>query len=153
MSRMRRTEVVRYQRAANQRLKAAGVVIPDPDRIEIADFGLNEYATTGLALFVKCNEDEYCSKWMALEPGQSCPAHHHKKKKESFFVISGTVTLRAGNETMTLKPGDSYTIPRLVVHEFTSPDGAVIEEVSTHDENSDSYFVDPRIVRDPKIEE
>lgn len=150
---MKRTDVARRQRQANERLRSAGVVVPDPERIEIADFGLNEYDSTGLALYVKCNEDEYCSKWMALEPGQACPAHHHKKKKESFFVISGTVRVRAGNETMTLGPGESCTIQRLIVHEFTSPDGAVIEEVSTHDENSDSYFVDPRIVRDPQIEE
>jgi N-acetylneuraminate synthase len=150
---MKRSDVGKHQQAALKRFKAANVTIPNPEKIEIADFGLNEYGKTGLALFIKCNEDEYCSKWMALEPGQTCPAHHHKKKKESFFVLSGTVHLKAGEKKLTLKPGDSYTIPRLIVHEFTSPDGAVIEEVSTHDENSDSYFVDPRIVRDPKIEE
>ncbi len=150
---MHRKDVARYQQAALDRFKAAKVPIPNPEKIEIADFGLNEYGKTGLALFVKCNENEYCSKWMALEPGQTCPAHHHKLKQETFFVLSGNVTLRAGDKTLTLKPGDSYTIPRFVIHEFSSSDGAVIEEVSTHDENSDSYFVDARIVRDPKIEE
>lgn len=150
---MRRKEVQKLQQAALKRFAGAQVAIPDADRIEIADFGLGEYPRTGLALFVKCNEEEYCSKWMALEPGQACPAHHHKKKKESFFVMSGTVRLRVDGKNRTLRPGESATIPRLAVHEFTSPDGAVIEEVSTHDENSDSYFVDPRIVRDPKIEE
>jgi D-lyxose ketol-isomerase len=153
MAEMKRIDVQRFQAAAKRRLQEAGVPLTDGADIEIADFGLGEYEKTGLALVLRCNEPEYCSKWLVVEPGQTCPAHHHKKKKETFFVHAGTVRLRAGPETMTLRPGDSFTIPRGVVHEFTSPVGAVVEEVSTHDENSDSYFVDPRIVRDPVIEE
>jgi D-lyxose ketol-isomerase len=54
---------------------------------------------------------------------------------------------------MTLSPGQSYTLKPGVNHKFRSVGGAIIEEVSTHDENSDSYFADKAIVRDPIIEE
>lgn len=134
-------------------LKDAGIVISRKEDIEIADFGLGEFEKQGLGLVVRINEPEYCSKWIVVFPGQTCPAHYHKLKKESFFVFKGTVNLKVNNKTFTLKPGDSYTVNQRQVHEFTSPDGAVVEEVSMHDENSDSYFINPKIIRDPQVED
>lgn len=61
--------------------------------------------------------------------------------------------LVADGKAITLKTGERYTLRPGVRHSFGSPAGAVIEEVSTHDENSDSYFDDQNIVRDPVVEE
>jgi D-lyxose ketol-isomerase len=149
---MKQSEVLREQEIVRGMLTQAGIVVGAKQAVEIADFGLGRYRQEGLGLVVRVNEPEYCSKWLTLLPGQTCPWHHHRLKKETFFVHTGDVTLRAGDETVELKPGDSYTIPPGVDHEFTSVAGAVIEEVSTHDENADSYFRNPEIVRDPIIE-
>ena len=64
----------------------------------------------------------------------------------------GGVGESLGREVL-LAPGDSFTLPPGTVHEFWSDVEAVVEEVSTHDENSDSYFADPAVIRDPQIED
>ena len=148
---MNRSEITAAQIKARQQLEAAGLVVADTLAIEIADFGLGRYDHVGLSLVVRVNEPEYCSKWLTLLPGQECPTHYHKIKKETFFVLHGSVEIVADGQDVLLKPGDLYTLPPSVRHSFRSVDGAVIEEVSTHDENSDSYFDDPQIVRDPVV--
>jgi len=153
MAAMKRAEVARYQERARAILRGAGIPLGDDAHIEIADFGLGEFQRLGLALVVRINEPEYCSKWLVLLPGQKCPLHFHKLKKETFFIHAGSVRLRVGDRELELGPGQSLTLPPYMAHEFWSAAEAVIEEVSTHDENSDSYFPDPRIVRDTAIED
>lgn len=150
---MKRSEVEREQAVVRAMLADAGIALSSDEEIEIADMGLGRYRQDGLGLVVRINEPEYCSKWLTLLPGQRCPLHWHKLKKETFFGIKGEVHLDADGERIVLRPGDRYTIVPGVEHSFSSPAGAVIEEVSTHDENSDSYFHDLRIVREPQIEE
>lgn len=150
---MKRSEVTAAQARVRQRLEDTGIVLDPSTQIEIADFGLGHWGQEGLGLVVRVNEPEYCSKYLTLEPGQSCPLHSHKLKKETFFVLNGEVKLWAGGQTIMLVPGESYTLLPGTLHEFDSLGGAVIEEVSTHDENSDNYFKNPAIVRDPIIEE
>lgn len=150
---MTRSQVEAAQEEIAAQLRDAGLV-PDPSLpIEVADFGLGRYEQEGLGLVVRVNEPEYCSKWLTLRPGQHCPRHYHKLKTETFFVLRGVVYLKADERMVRLLPGQSFTLRPGVRHAFESVDGAVIEEVSTHDENSDSYFDDPAIVRDPVIEE
>jgi N-acetylneuraminate synthase len=150
---MKRSEVLREQEVVRAMLADAGITVSWQDEIEIADFGLGHYRKEGLGLVVRVNEPEYCSKWLTLLPGQTCPWHFHKLKKETFFVLKGEVVLDAAANHVVLRPGDSYSIAPGVEHQFSSPAGAVIEEVSTHDENSDSYFRNPNVVRDTVIEE
>ncbi len=150
---MKRSEVVAAQAQTRRQLEEAGLTVADGMEIEIADFGLDQFALEGLGIVVRVNEPEYCSKWLTLWPGQECPTHYHKLKKETFFVLRGEVELVADGEAVALKTGERYTLRPGVRHSFGSPGGAVIEEVSTHDENSDSYFDNPNIVRDPIVEE
>ncbi len=150
---MKRSEVRAAQAETRRQLEEAGLTVAGGLEIEIADFGLGRFAQEGLGLVVRVNEPEYCSKWLTLLPGQECPTHFHKLKKETFFVLRGQVKLVADGQPVTLETGDHYTLRPGVRHSFGSAAGAVIEEVSTHDENSDSYFDDPNIVRDPAIEE
>ncbi len=149
---MKRSEVTAAQAKTRHQLEDAGLVISDDLEIEVADFGLNRFAQQGLGIVVRVNEPEYCSKWLTLWPGQKCPLHYHKLKKETFFVLQGEMELVADGEAITLKTGERYTLRPGVRHSFSSSGGAVIEEVSTHDENSDSYFDDPNIRREPMIE-
>ncbi len=149
---MKRSEVTAAQAQTRRQLEAAGLIISDDLEIEIADFGLNRFAQEGLGIVVRVNEPEYCSKWLTLWPGQECPAHYHNLKKETFFVLQGEVEVIADGKAITLKTGERYTLRPGVRHSFGSLGGAVIEEVSTHDENSDSYFDDPNIRREPMIE-
>ena len=150
---MTRSQVEAARREIRAQLGQAGLVLDSALAVEVADFGLGRYEEEGLGLVVRVNEPEYCSKWLTLCPGQTCPRHHHRLKKETFFVLHGTVVLEADGRTISLAPGERYTILPGVRHAFRSEAGAVIEEVSTHDENSDSYFDDPAIVRDPVIED
>lgn len=146
-------EVAAAQELVRRRFGESGAVLGSDAEIEIADFGLDHWITEGLGLVVRVNETEYCSKFMTLEPGQECPLHYHKLKKETFFVLAGDVALWLDGQTVALAPGQSHTINPGVLHSFKSLGGAVIEEVSTHDENSDSYFQNPKIVRDTRIED
>ena len=150
---MTRSQVEAAQRESRAMLSQAGLVVDAALAVEVADFGLGRYGREGLGLVVRVNEPEYCSKWLTLRPGQACPRHFHKLKKETFLVLSGTVALEADGQRLLLAAGQSFTLLPGVRHSFSSREGAVLEEVSTHDENSDSYFDDPAIIRNPVIEE
>jgi uncharacterized cupin superfamily protein len=42
-----------------------------------------------------------------VEPGHAAfPLHHHYGSEEHFFIVSGTGTLRVGDESYPIKPGD-----------------------------------------------
>ena len=150
---MKRSEVTAYQARVRRQLEEAGIPLPPGTPIEIADLGLGRFEREGLGIVVRANEPEYCSKYLTLFPGQECPLHSHKLKKETFFALRGEVELTVDGVSVRLTPGRSLTLKPGSRHTFRSEAGAVIEEVSTHDENSDSYFDDPNIVRDPVVEE
>lgn len=149
---MKLSEVKKYQRLAKEKFNEFGIPIKKADQIEIADFGLGDFEKCGLYLVVKVNNEHYCSKWLLLMPGQRCPEHHHKNKTETFFILRGKVKMELKDKTLILKPGDQLTLYPGDNHAFSSKEWALIEEVSTHDEDSDSYFKDPRIIRTPIIE-
>ncbi len=150
---MKRSEILTAQARVRRRLEASGLVLKSSTAIEIVDFGLGLWEQTGLGIVIRVNEPEYCSKYLTLEAGQECPQHSHKVKKETFFVLTGAVELELDGQAVSLSPGLSCTLEPGVNHKFWSNGGAIIEEVSTHDENSDSYFANTAIIRDPIIEE
>ena len=41
----------------------------------------------------------------------SCPFHSHRAEEEMFFVVSGTGTLRYGNESRKIRTGDFICCP------------------------------------------
>lgn len=80
----------------------AGIVITEQERekIEIADFGLNDIENTGLQLLIYINTERYCAKEMVLFSGQTCPEHKHPRrfngevgKRETFRCRFGKVYL------------------------------------------------------------
>jgi mannose-6-phosphate isomerase-like protein (cupin superfamily) len=53
------------------------------------------------------------------------PLHVHTRYDERFWVVSGSPTIWAGPETVTLRSGDYYAVPRNVAHAIRSgPDTA-----------------------------
>ncbi|NVM00779.1 MAG: cupin domain-containing protein [Candidatus Helarchaeota archaeon] len=150
---MKRSEFKKYENIARQKLAEAGIPILPDVQFRIATYGLNNFEQVGMALVTRINEPEYCSKWLVLLPGQRCPEHHHKKKKETFFCHKGEVILTLPNKTITLKPGEHYTLEAGTNHTFSSKNGAIVEEISTHDSMSDSFFTDKEVVIGLPIED
>lgn len=153
----------------------------EKDCLEVADFGLDDIAHTGLQLVTYINTARVCAKEMVLFANQACPEHRHpplegyEGKEETFRCRYGTVYLYVEGEAteqpavqppengaeyytafheIALQPGEQYTIPKNTKHWFVGgAQGAVITEFSTPSFDEGDIFTDPRIVRIPKIEE
>lgn len=178
---IKRSEVERHQERAAKMLHQAGIIVRADESIEIAEFGLNEFERTGLALVVYVNTDRYCGKELVLFPHQTCPEHKHPPvgsdpgKMETFRCRWGEVYLYvegarssplhgkppAGSEAhytvfheIVLRPGEQYTIPPNTLHWFQSgAQGAIVTEFSSTSRDEADIFTDPRIKRIPEIEE
>jgi D-lyxose ketol-isomerase len=147
----------------------------EKNRIEIADFGLNDIYNTGLQLITYVNTDRVCAKEMVLMPYQTCPEHKHPTrmelagKEETFRCRYGTVYLYVEGEKIErphcnppcgseqyytvwkeiiLTPGEQYTIYPDTLHWFQAGRlGAVISEFSTRSTDETDIFTDSRIIR------
>lgn len=176
-----REEHAKYQAIAHDYLKRAGIVLTPTEaaNIEIADLGLGEYESTGLALVTYINTERCCAKELVLMPGQTCPQHFHPPvdgqpgKEETFRCRWGTVYLYvSGDPTpnpkaqppahrketynvwheIVLNPGEQYTIYPETWHWFQGgPEGAVVSEFSTRSTDENDLFTDPDIRRAPEI--
>lgn len=86
------------------------------------------------------NTDEYCGKFMVLT--NECPGsyHWHVDKKETFVVLAGRVEVLIEGVRYEYQVGDSVTIEREQKHSMKAIETpAIVLEVSTHDEDSDTY--------------
>lgn len=180
---MKRADVQKQQKLAEEYYAKAGIVLTDEEKanIEIADFELGMVNDVGLQLVTYINTDRVCAKEMVLLPHQVCPEHRHvptngqEAKEETFRCRYGKVYLYTDAfgkgdaskisvplpktdtsvycETVLL-PGQQFTIMPGTLHWFTSGDeGAVVSEFSTRSTDETDYFTDKRIVRIPKIED
>ncbi len=178
-----REDFVKYQKTTVSYLKSAGLAVTpeEEQRIEIADFGLGEYETTGLGILTYINTDRVCAKELVLLPWQTCPQHLHPPvngapgKEETFRCRAGIVYLYVSGERtespmakipekrqqsytvwheVILRPGEQYTIYPQTWHWFQGgPEGAVVSEFSTRSTDELDKFVDPEIERAPVIQE
>lgn len=178
-----RSEVRIAQARAAAMLEAAGIALTptERDQIEVAEFGLGQYESTGLELVVYVNTDRYCAKELVLFPHQTCPEHRHPTvagqagKMETFRCRRGVVWLYvegaaaarpqarvpAGSEAcytvfheVVLRPGQQYTIAPDTRHWFQAgPEGAIVSEFSSTSRDAADIFTDPRIKRLPEIDE
>lgn len=106
------------------------------------------------------NNDKYCGKLLVLENKWRSSYHYHKVKQETFIVLVGHVFLYLEHEglgeertgslagycekavAVTLEPGQQYTIDPTDRHWMRMSGAskiAVILEVSTHDDDEDTY--------------
>lgn len=150
-------------------------------KIEVADFGLGELASSGLQLVTYVNTERCCAKELVLFPHQTCPEHLHPPvdgepgKEETFRCRWGRVYLYVegqatsepfakapvGREAhytvwheIVLHPGEQYTILPNTLHWFQGGDtGAVVSEFSTQSRDELDVFTDPAIMRSTVVSE
>lgn len=176
-------EIERYQDGTCELIRRAGIHVTDRERrdVEVADFGLGDFETTGLGILVYVNTDRCCAKELAMWPGQTCPEHRHPTvgsdpgKEETFRCRWGTVYLYVPGEPsetrhaeppaahdgaytvwheVVLHPGDQYTLKPNTKHWFQAGEnGAVISEFSTRSTDQNDIFTDQAIVRATKVVE
>jgi D-lyxose ketol-isomerase len=155
----------------------------EKENLEIADFGLEQFAQIGLSIVTFINTERCCAKEMVLLPGQTCPEHRHPAigelnypgKEETFRCRLGTVYLYVEGEPshsissalpetgsehysvfheIVLREGEQYTIEPNTRHWFQGgPEGAVVSEFSTKSLDDYDIFTDPIINRIPVIED
>lgn len=172
-----KNELILRQEECFEIFRRAGIFVTpeEKQRIEIADFGLGDFARVGLGVLVYVNTDRCCAKELAMLPGQTCPEHLHPPvgldpgKEETFRCRHGLVFLYvdgepspkpvrrppAGNESsytvwreIRLAPGEQFTIHPGVKHWFQAgSQGAVVSEFSTRSTDENDIFTDPRIAR------
>lgn len=163
-------------------LNKAKIVLTDAEKekIEIADFGLQDVDNTALQIFTYINTDRVCAKELILFPNQTCPEHIHPPfsqypgKEETFRCRYGKVYLYIdgeptehpsveppllGREYYTVKheimlnPGEQYTIPANMLHWFKAgEEGAIVTEFSSTSYDDKDIFTNPNIKRVPEIE-
>jgi hypothetical protein len=178
---MKRSEINRAYRQAQSCFKKYCWKLPPEPRWDITDFGLGEFAKTGLVLINLAEEAEYCEKLMFCRKNQVTPLHTHAKKKEDIICRQGKlamelwaghpqktakgkkfnlkrngkeIAVRSG-EVIELAAGERATLTPGIYHAFWSASAeCVIGEVSTaNDDANDNFFVNPEIGRYPGIEE
>ena len=113
----------------------------------VMDFGLGDFARTGLIEYWIANEIEagYCGKYLFVFDGQTCPAHCHRHKHETFFVVKGTVRLTVDGRAREMGPGDVLPMPPGQVHSFAGVGNALLLEVSTPCLVDDNQFEDAAV--------
>lgn len=167
-----------YREKTMKYLETAGFILTEQEKnkIEIADFGLENLERVGLQLLTYVNTDRYCAKELVLFPGQTCPEHKHPTrvngdpgKQETFRCRKGKVYLYVeGEKTVTprasppaedyqyytawkeviLHPGEQFTIDPDTLHWFQAgEEGAIVSEFSSNSDDGSDIFTDPRINR------
>ena len=178
---MKREVYERQVKSALSYYEKAGIILSEEEkkRIEVVDFEIGIVDKVGLQLLTYINTERVCAKEMVLEPGQTCPEHKHvptngqEAKEETFRCRYGRVFLYVEGEgdaanirarmpetavsvfhEIVLEPGDQYTIMPETWHWFQADsEGAVISEFSTRSTDETDQFTDPRLVREPRIED
>ncbi len=126
-------------------IKLSGITVPKKSSLEISHhYGIEKFLEFGVAMITIINRD-YCKKLLILLPGQTHPGMFHKVKDESFFLLFGDLNLKLNNIEVPIKEGEIVSITPKTIHEFSSTNGAIIEEVSTSHLDNDSFYVDETI--------
>ena len=95
------------------------------------------------------NTSQYCGKLLRFNKGAQFSTHFHGNKDETFYIVRGSIKFThinpqtAAEASCFLSAGDVVDIPRLCSHRVEALDEALIFEISTHHEESDSYRVKP----------
>lgn len=89
----------------------------------------NQYWFFGMLAEVKAAAVETGGMYTLLEitapAGLQTPLHVHYREDEGFYVLSGSVTIEVGDQTVELSAGDHAFGPRNIPHRFTvGPHGA-----------------------------
>lgn len=108
----------------------------------VLDFGLGDFAKTGLIEYWIANETQagYCGKYLFVFDGQTCPMHRHRRKHETFFIVKGRVEMLCGGVRREMSEGEVLPVPPGTWHRFTGVGPALLLELSMPCEVDDNYF-------------
>jgi mannose-6-phosphate isomerase-like protein (cupin superfamily) len=70
-------------------------------------------------LFDRPETETICLGRVLVAPGESSPLGFHDDEEEIYVILSGRATLRIGEETCEVGPGDVAYVPRNHVHQLT----------------------------------
>jgi D-lyxose ketol-isomerase len=176
-------ELSKAQSEGASELARAGLVLTagERERLEVADFGLSDFARFGLTIVTYVNTERVCAKELVMSAGQICPEHLHPSrdgvpgKEETFRCRAGMVRIYVEGEPtvaprhdltpreaenftvfheIELRPGEQHTLLPDTRHWFQAgPDGAIVSEFSTTSTDDLDIFTDPRIVRQTRVTE
>jgi mannose-6-phosphate isomerase-like protein (cupin superfamily) len=128
-------------------LKLSSVAVPSGIELEISHhYGLDKFEQTGLTMLTIVNRG-YCKKLLVSLPGQRHPEQYHNQKEETFHVLHGQVVLTLDGVERVCQPGEVVNVEPGVRHAFSSPNGSVIEEISSTHYKDDSFYTDESIMR------
>jgi quercetin dioxygenase-like cupin family protein len=69
---------------------------------------------------------------MHCPPGDQPPLHVHEREDEGFYVLEGSLTLRAGDEPpLKLVPGEYALAPHCIPHTYRAGDAGALVLVSS----------------------
>jgi D-lyxose ketol-isomerase len=172
-----RTEYDAARKRAALLLEKTGISLQpkDLERIEVADFGLEELEQTGAEILTLVNTEKIAVKLIVLFPNQTLPEHKHPSlgnypgKEEAIRCEWGVLYLYGPGEPVlepkghppehrkrtytmwreeVLVPGDQVIFPPNTLHWFQAgPDGAVCWSYSTKAVDLQDVFSDPEIQR------
>jgi len=126
-------------------INASKITIPGGVDMEISHhYGLEKFEKFGLVLLTIVNRG-YCKKLLVTLPGQQHPEQYHEKKEETFLILYGEVHMKLNGEERVCLRGDIINIEAGVRHAFSSPNGSVIEEISSTHYKDDSFYTDSSI--------
>jgi len=99
---------------------------------------------------------DHTGKRIFFKKGNSSSLHFHCKKTETYFIHSGKLLLRfrAGqgeDKFFVILPGQSVRITPGLMHQAGGIKDTVIIEVSTRDEDTDSFLVESEFMKMPKL--
>ena len=77
------------------------------------------------------------------------PRHTHTREDESFYVFTGTLDVRCGEDRFEAGPGSFVFLPRNVPHEFRSVGGAATALLIVTPGGLDEYFTEMQEAEDP----
>ena len=177
-----KTQKTDAQHRAAEMIRSAGIHLRDDEveKIEVADFGLNQLEAEGIQVFTMVNTDRLAAKVLVLFPNQTEPEHWHPQvgsdpgKQETIrhiwgdlrFYVDGDDTMKEGflvpgkehayvlRHELILKPGDQLTFEPYEKHWFQAgPRGAVMYSFSTTVRDGLDGFTDPEIQRTTVIQD
>ncbi len=171
---MKRSEINQAIQSAMKAFKTHHWFLPPNPKWDVTDFGLRDFARSGLVSVNLAEEPEYCEKIMFVQKNQVTPDHYHASKKEDIICrfgqlaiqlisdqaqvdvkINGEIKTVPTDQEVVLHAGERITLTQHVRHAFWAlSDYAIVGEVSTaNDDAHDNFFNDQNVGRFSEIEE
>lgn len=121
------------------------ITVPGGVDLELSHhYGMERFNEVGLTLITIVNRG-YCKKLLVSLPGQAHPEQYHQQKEETFHILHGEVDISLNGKTARYRKGDVINVEPGVCHAWISPEGAVIEEISSTHYKNDSFYTDDSI--------